>query len=256
MVGCLRIVYQLLKKLGSGEDSGKGRGDGNGKTTEEDNADGRGEARGEEGVANRVKNCDQSSRQNNTPASLLLDIIPKAQALRCSQYLIGKLAEETHKSQSGGSEATLTEAAVLEIKRAWCKRVHEVADKPDFIYRPGIAYILASWREWGDANQSTEWWHRNTKTDDGLLRLVVAHAFKNWVQGGTDLGSRVFWHVDPMDLQRYGDVQKMALRIQQLLDEGHADQHASKVAHQFLRACRRLRNGKPTGAFAMFGDDD
>jgi hypothetical protein len=146
--------------------------------------------------------------------------------------------------------------SIQEIKKAWCDRVSVISSQHGFMQRPGIATILAVWRQWGDVEETAGWWQRNTKTDEGLLRVIVAHAFESWSQSSRDSRRRIFWHVNPKDLAQYGDVQQMALRIKKLLSESITDRHDREIASQFVKACERLARGESTDAISMFEDDE
>jgi hypothetical protein len=115
---------------------------------------------------------------------------------------------------------------------------------------------LAAWRQWGDVEETAGWWQRNMTTDEGLLQMIVAHAFKSWSQSSTDARRMISWHVNPKDLTQYGDVQEMATRIRVLSVKGIANEHDLAIACQFVRACERLALGEPTDAISMMEGDN
>lgn len=282
-----RFVYQLLRKLGQ-----EGESEGGGATLQNDPVDrneGDGldtvdglEELGTEGVSDLSDRASGSGGPvgSDQAARLLLDIIPETDALLCAQYLIARLDEKVRKSMPERSTEPTSEVSpeslndsptensrirpsslcstesIQKVKKAWCDRVSVLSSQQEFLERAGIATILAAWRQWGGVEETAGWWQRNTTTDEGLLQMITAHAFKSWSQSSTDARRMISWHVNPKDHTQYGDVQEMATRIRVLSAKGIANEHDLAIPRQFVRTCERLASGQPTDAISMMEDDN
>lgn len=191
-----------------------------------------------------LKKVDPAHRAN-----LLVNALSQAKALRCSQYLIGALTQETEKAAKGNSEAMLSANEVRGIKAAWCGRVKQLAAAPNFIDHPSVAWLVHDWRNWGNAAEAVAWWQAAAANDEGFLKLIAAQASEARTQSGADLAWRIQLRVDPRGFEPYGDVQTLADRVRALLDEGGIPEQFLPAARQFMLSWERMQAGKNPDAF-------
>lgn len=202
-------------------------------------------------VCNVLKKIPSHQR---TP--ILLEALGKGKALRCSQYVIVSLTQEAERAAKYGSESLVSEADTEELKTAWCLRVKELSANHDFIDHPSVAWLVSTWREWSGTDEAVAWWQAATTTDEGLLKLISAHAMETRVKGDSDLTWRTYRRVDPRHLAPYGDLEAIAERVQSLLEQGGVADQYQALAEQFVRACKRIRSGHTPDQFGFFDDED
>jgi predicted KAP-like P-loop ATPase len=189
-------------------------------------------------------------------AALLIRALDKGRAMRCSQFLIVSLAQEAEKAAKGDGDSLVLAAEAGALKAAWCVRLKQLAGDADFIDHPSLAWLLSTWREWGNAAEAVAWWQAAGASDQGLLKLIAAQASESRTQSGSDLAWRTHLRVDPRGLEPYGDVQAVAERVRALLNRGSIAESQLAAAKQFLLACERMRSGKNPDAFDFFDDED
>lgn len=189
-------------------------------------------------------------------AALLIRALDKGKALRCSQYLIVSLAQEAEKAAKGEGDSLVPAAEAQALKAAWCVRVKQLAADADFIDHPAVAWLVSTWREWGNAAEAVAWWQTAAANDEGLLKLIAAQVSESRTQSGSDLAWRTHLRVDPRGLEPYGDVQALAERMRALLGRGSVAEPQLATAKVFVLACERMKAGKNPDAFGFFDDED
>ena len=187
--------------------------------------------------------------QSEQRATLLIEALSQAKALRCSQYLISGLMQK-----AGKSNGLISEAEVQALKAAWCERVKQLASDADFIDRPSVAWLVRGWRDWGNEVEAIRWWQVAAANDEGVLKLIAAQASESRTQSASDLAWRTHLRVDPRGLEPYGDVQALAERVQGLLDQGAVAEQYQPAVKEFLLSCERMKAGKKPDAFGFFDD--
>lgn len=196
-----------------------------------------------------LKKVDPAQRTD-----LLTRALDQTNSLRCSQYLIVSLLQETEKAAGGDGDSLVPAADLQLLKAAWCARTKLLSTDPAFIDHPSVAWLVSAWREWGNADEAIAWWQAAAASDIGLLKLIAAQASESRTQSGSDLAWRTRLRVDPRGLEPYGDVQILSDRVRALLEnEAVTDQHRA-AADQFLLAYERMKAGKNPDAFGF--DDD
>lgn len=198
-----------------------------------------------------LKKVDAAER-----AALLIRALDNGYALRCSQYLIAILAEEAEKAGKGEDDSLVPEAEARALEAAWCMRVKQLAADANFIDHPSVAWLVSTWREWGNAAEAVAWWQTAAASDAGLIKLIAAQASESRTQIGSDLAWRTHLRVDPRGLEPYGNVDALAERIRTLLDRGDVAESHLPAAKQFVLSCERMRAGKNPDAFGFFNDDE
>lgn len=189
-------------------------------------------------------------------AALLIRALDKGKALRCSQYLIVSLAQEAEKAAKGEGDSLVPVVEAQALKAAWCVRVRQLAVDTNFIDHPSVAWVVSTWREWGNAEEAVAWWQVAAGSDEGLLKLIAAQASESRTQSGSDLAWRTHLRVDPRGLEPYGDVEAMAERVRALLDQGRVAEPHLAAAKRFVFACDRMRAGKKPDEFGFFDDQE
>ena len=187
---------------------------------------------------------------------MLIRALDKGKALRCSQYLIVSLSQEAEKAAKGEGDSLVSSAEAQALKAAWCVRVKQLAVDADFIDHPSVAWLLSTWREWGNAAEAVAWWQAAAANDEGLLKLIAAQVSESRTQSGSDLAWRTHLRVDPRGLEPYGDVQALAERMRALLGRGSVAEPQLAAAKVFILACERMKAGKNPDAFGFFDDED
>jgi predicted KAP-like P-loop ATPase len=198
-----------------------------------------------------LKKVDSAQR-----TTVLLSAVEKGSALRCSQYLIVILAQEAEKAAKGEGESLLSAAEVDALKVAWVARVKLLAADASFICHPAVAWLVGTWREWGNAAEAVAWWQAASASDEGLLKLIAAQASESRSQSDSDLTWRTHLRVDPRYLQPYGDVMALSDRVQALVGRGAVAEPYLAAAKQFVLACERMKAGKTPDAFGFYDDED
>lgn len=189
-------------------------------------------------------------------ASLLIRALDKGKALRCSEYLIVSLAREAAKAAKGEGDSLVPAAETQALKAAWCVRAKQLAADADFIDHPSVAWLVSTWREWGNAAEAVAWWQAAAANDEGLIKLIAAQVSESRTQSGSDLAWRTHLRVDPRGLEPYGDVQALAERMRALLGRGSVAEPQQAAAEVFVLACERMKAGKNPDAFGFFDDED
>lgn len=180
---------------------------------------------------------------------LLLRVIQKGHAVRCSQYLLHTLVEEAEKAATGERESLVSLAEAEVLKTAWVQRVARLAAQASFIEHPSLAWLLSGWRRWGVPEEAFASWRQAAVSDEGLLKLIAAQLSETRTHSGSDYGWRVHLRVNPKSVEPYGDVQALAARVQALLDAGVVAEPYAPAAKQFVRECERMKAGKSPDAF-------
>lgn len=184
---------------------------------------------------------------------LLVRAIGTGNALRCGQYLLAALAEETEKAAKGDGEALLAEADIEAIKAAWLQRVALLSQSDDFIDRPGLGRILNAWRRWG-GDDAQSWWGRASRSDDGVCKLVAAFSYEVTTHGIGDHSVAVRLRVNPKDIARFEDVDSLYPRAVDLLSAGSVDARFLPAVKQFVHEFERMKAGEDPNALDF--DDD
>lgn len=209
---------------------------------------------GNETLVGRIAYHVLKKVESEQRALLLKSALDKANALRCSQYLIGSLLEEVEKATNGSGDSLVTPADVPMLKSAWCARVKQLSTEAAFIDHRSVAWLVGAWRQWGSAPEAIAWWQMAAANDENLLKLIAAHASESRTQRGSDL----VWHkrlrIDPRSFEPYGDVQTMAERVRALIARGAVEEQHRGLANQFLIAWERMKAGKNPDAFGF--DED
>lgn len=197
-----------------------------------------------------LKKVEQGRR-----TALLIAELEEAQALRCSQYLVATLSQDAEKAAKGVGSALVDPSEAELIRAAWCVRVGQLASSADFIDRPDIAWVVSAWREWGGQEEAVAWWQAASGSDEGLLKLIAAHATESRTQSGSDVSWRIRLRVDPRGLEPYGDLQSLAQRVRLLFEQGVVPEAYRPAATEFLASCERMKAGKNPDEFHIFEDD-
>lgn len=194
-----------------------------------------------------LKRIEQPQR-----ATLLIGALDAGHSLRCAQFLIASLSDESDKAAAGGGNALLTVEDVQQLKARWVEKVQLAAVNDDLVQHRKLASLLSGWRHWGNADAPRIWWRQIAETDKGLMTLISA--FKQETSSNTvgDFAVRMQIRVNPKSVQNYSDVHEMATRLQQLLTTNQIADDQRAVAEQFVLECKMLADGKnPDGPFAF-----
>lgn len=187
-------------------------------------------------------------------APLLAKMLESADALRCSQYLLAALVGEAEKAAKGEGDALLELSDTEALKAAWCRRVSRKAETPAFIDHPTLAVLLSGWRHWAGDDATTNWWHKASSSDTGLLKLVSAFASQSRSQTFGDYAVKVHLRVNPKGLALHGNLEEVEVRVRNLLEAGAVAEAVEPAARQFVLECGRMKEGKDPDAFG-FEDD-
>lgn len=182
---------------------------------------------------------------------LVISAVDAGRSLRCSQYLIATLGEESDK---GGGDALLAADEVKKLKECWIKKVQHAACNGQLVQHMYLAALLSGWRLWGDANEPRNWWQQATKTDQGLANLISAFKTQSTSTTFGDYATRVQIRVNPKGIEHYGDIQAMAARLAVLLASGAVHETQRLVIEQYILECKMLAAGKSPDAPFAFDD--
>lgn len=170
-------------------------------------------------------------------------------SLRCSQYLIVALSDESDK---GKDDALLTVDAVQKLKERWVEKVQNSSQNDQLIQHTELALLLRGWRLWGHADAPRDWWQQAAATDQGVMTLISA--FKSQSTSNTlgEHARQVQIRVNPKDIEYYGDVQSIAARLGALLAAGAVPETQQPAVEQFLLECKMLaEDNDPDAPFAF-----
>lgn len=206
---------------------------------------------GNESRVNRViyhllKRIEKAER-----AMLVISAMEAGRSLRCSQYLIATLSEESDK---GEGDALLAAEEVKNLKERWIKKVQHAARDGQLIQHTYLAAPLSGWRLWGDADEPRDWWQQATETDQGLANLISAFKSQSTSTTFGDYSTRVQIRVNPKGIEHYGDIQAMAARLAVLLAAGAVPETQRPAIEQYILECKMLAAGKSPDAPFAFDD--
>lgn len=176
---------------------------------------------------------------------LLRQATSQAQALRCSQRLIGTLSEEADKAAKGEGDALLTKDAAQALRTAWVQRAEQLAQSSDFIDRPSLGAVLSAWRNWGGEANAKAWAQQAASTDEGLLRLINAFSYEVRTQGMGDYAVHTYRKVKPATVENYFPAEAAAERVRGLLQASAVPEHHDATAKEFVRAWDAFKAGEP-----------
>lgn len=179
---------------------------------------------------------------------LLIPVLEQAHALRCSQYLLIIFEREVEDAGKRGASSMFSAEDTLKLKGIWCERVKQLATQPDFVDHPTVGWLLSAWHAWGNSADAVAWWRAATASDEGLLKMITSQAHQSRSHSGSDLGFRTHLRVHPRGLEEFDDVQRLAARVQLLLDGNGVGEVHLPAAKQFVAACERIKAGVSTDA--------
>lgn len=177
-------------------------------------------------------------------APLIERALVRGQALRCSQLLLSWLFDDAEKAKQSQGERMLEMAELQHLKEVWRHRIAELSADHNFINHPTLARLLSVWCHWGGEADAKSWWRTASKSDEGLVKLISAFASEVTSQTVGDYAVRTQLRVNPLSIERYGDVQAMAGRVQSLLDSGGVGAKFEPAARRFLLECGLIKEGK------------
>jgi predicted KAP-like P-loop ATPase len=184
--------------------------------------------------------------------AVILSAMNAGKSLRCSQYLIAALNDESEKAAKGEDDALLVPDDVQVLKALWVQKVRHAAQNGQLIQHRKIPYLLSGWRLWGNADEPRDWWQQAAAIDEGLVTLISA--FKSQTTSTTfgEYASRIQIRVNPKSIEHYGDVQSIAARLGEMLAVGTIVDDRRPAVEQFILECKMLAEGKnPDGLFAF-----
>lgn len=156
----------------------------------------------------------------------------------------GCVLHELDPVTTSGGEALISVDDLERLKKLWCGRVQALSVQHNFLMRPRLSKILASWRLWGDASAPRCWCEDVAATDKGLLELL--QQFLQDTRQHT-LGEPVIRQVprlNPKWLEPYLDTRLCFDRLLQLRDRGAIPSEFQAAADQFIREYELLAQGK------------
>ena len=184
-------------------------------------------------------------------ATLLASALGAGNSLRCSQYLIAALGDESDK---GKNDALLSAEAVQELKDIWIKKIQHAAKNNQLIQHAELAPLLSGWRLWGNANEPRDWWQQVAKTDQGLVTLISAFKSQSTSTTFGDYATRIKIRVNPKAIENYDDIQAVATRFRLLLTAGAVPETQRPIIEQYILECEMLAAGKSPDAPFAFDD--
>lgn len=187
--------------------------------------------------------------QTEQRVAILGQALERANALRCSQYLLRALTDEAQDDVNSQRQPFIPIVDIETLKSVWCKRVAQISTDSHFIDHPSVAWIVHGWKEWGSEADAVAWWQSKVKDDDGLLKLIKAIATTSRSQSGSDLAWRIQLRVDPRHVEPYADPHELATRVQTLWDHDAVAEHYRAAVAAFLRSCDRMKQGKNPDSF-------
>lgn len=196
-----------------------------------------------------LKRVEQAQR-----APLVVSAVNSGHSLRCSQYLIAVLSDESDKAAKGESDALLAADTVQEFKGLWVEKVRHAAQSGQLIQHTELATLLSGWRLWGNADEPRDWWQKAAVTDQGLVTLISAFKSQSTSNTMGEYATRIQIRVNPKAIEHFGVIQAMAARLGVLLEEGAVPEIRRPVIEQFILECEMLAAGKsPDAPFAFDG---
>ena len=182
-------------------------------------------------------------------AALVVSAMDAGHSLRCSQYLIAALSDESDK---GKDDTLLAADEVQALKGRWVEKVRHAAQSGQLIQHTELATLLSGWRLWGSADEPRDWWQQAAATDQGFLTLISAFKSESTSTTLGDYSTRVQLRVNPKAIEYYGDVQAMAARLGVLMAAENVPETRRPVVEQFILECEMLAAGKsPDAPFAF-----
>ncbi len=184
-------------------------------------------------------------------SAIVVNAMDAGHSLRCSQYLIATLSDESDK---GKDDALLTVDAVQELKERWVEKVRNASQSDQLIQHTELAPLLSGWRLWGNADEPRDWWQQAATTDQGLVTLISAFKSQSTSTTFGEYATRVQIRVNPKAVEHYGDIQAMAARLGGLLAAGAVPETQRPAIEQFILECKMLAEGKSPDAPFAFDD--
>lgn len=186
---------------------------------------------------------------------LLRRCIKEGRAYSAMINVVGRLADAiTDQAKNDQWMNGIDEQSVMHLKAAVVARLDR-ADVLELVSTDDTGLVLFNWFSWSDPEAVRAKLAPVLEDEALLAQLLPKFLGKGTSHAWGDRVARTTYHLDPRDLERYFDLDKLLARVEALLPGLPADSLARIAADKYVQGMTRVKAGLPTSRKA-FDDED
>lgn len=108
---------------------------------------------------------------------------------------------------------------INELGKIALNKIKQAVKKNSLLTVPHLSHIIYRWRDWEGIKPVKDWISTTISTDEGLVHLLKGFLSKSYRQAMDDRVAKQEWSLDPNELDKFLDTQKIIERCQNIVKE-------------------------------------
>lgn len=179
---------------------------------------------------------------------LLTECLDSAAGIGVAVYLLRGIQER-------GDEPLVDEACLTRLKQVLLKRIRAAAANGGLVDSHCLLRLLGAWREWGKVEEVRTWIRSVMQDGDGLVCLLTSFQRRTLTCTLGDEIVRERFQLELLSLNRYIDVDEVAVRVNECLKGEMTSQGQRVVLEQFAIEYAMIQNGKHPDETSALSED-